>query len=124
MIESKDYNYLSIYLVCHITQCTTLIIDPCRYIDHIERAYNYASEELLKMLLEEKDLKGRLRYTLLRRYLFIIYSNSALSYSYYSPFRSIRNYFLMNQGDFFVHFMDLAEDEMRKSVEDILTLFV
>ncbi|EDV26389.1 uncharacterized protein TRIADDRAFT_23299 [Trichoplax adhaerens] len=65
-------------------------LDDRKYIDHIERAYNYASEELLKVLLKEKDLKGRLR--------------------------SIRNYFLMNQGDFFVHFMDLAEDEMRKNI--------
>lgn len=33
--------------------------------------------------------------------------------------RSIKRYFLMDQGDFFVHFMDLTEEELRKPVEDI-----
>uniref|UniRef100_A0A2I3T520 Gamma-tubulin complex component n=1 Tax=Pan troglodytes TaxID=9598 RepID=A0A2I3T520_PANTR len=32
---------------------------------------------------------------------------------------SIKRYFLMDQGDFFVHFMDLTEEELRKPVEDI-----
>lgn len=34
-------------------------------------------------------------------------------------FRSIKRYFLMDQGDFFVHFMDLTEDELKKPVDDI-----
>lgn len=33
--------------------------------------------------------------------------------------RSIKRYFLMDQGDFFVHFMDLTEEELRKPVDDI-----
>lgn len=35
------------------------------------------------------------------------------------PCRSIKRYFLMDQGDFFVHFMDLTEEELRKPVDDI-----
>lgn len=33
--------------------------------------------------------------------------------------RSIKRYFLMDQGDFFVHFMDLTEEELKKPVDDI-----
>lgn len=64
------------------------------YVDKIEKSYNYASKTLLDLLIDEKDLLGRLR--------------------------SIKLYFLMGQGDFFVHFMDLAEDEMKKNMDDIL----
>lgn len=35
--------------------------------------------------------------------------------------RSIKHYFLMDQGDFFVHFMDLTEEELKKPVDDIIT---
>ncbi|XP_028391404.1 gamma-tubulin complex component 2-like [Dendronephthya gigantea] len=63
------------------------------YVDRIEKAYDYASKTLLDLLMEEKDLMGRLR--------------------------SIKLYFLMGQGDFFVQFMDLAEDEMKKNMDDI-----
>ena len=31
--------------------------------------------------------------------------------------RSIKLYFLMGQGDFFVQFMDLAEDELKKNMD-------
>ena len=31
--------------------------------------------------------------------------------------RSIKHYFLMDLGDFFVQFMDLAEDEMKKDMD-------
>lgn len=34
--------------------------------------------------------------------------------------RSIKHYFLMDKGDFFVHFMDLTEDELKKPVDDIV----
>lgn len=33
--------------------------------------------------------------------------------------RSIKHYFLMDLGDFFVQFMDLAEDEMKKNMDGI-----
>lgn len=34
--------------------------------------------------------------------------------------RSIKHYFLMDKGDFFVHFMDLTEEELKKPVDDIV----
>lgn len=37
-----------------------------------------------------------------------------------SPVRSIKHYFLMDKGDFFVHFMDLTEEELKKPVDDIV----
>ncbi|XP_028651429.1 gamma-tubulin complex component 2 [Erpetoichthys calabaricus] len=64
------------------------------YVEQIEKAYNYASKVLLDFLMEEKELVTRLR--------------------------SIKHYFLMDQGDFFVHFMDLTEDELKKPVDDII----
>ncbi|MGH0141861.1 UNVERIFIED_CONTAM: hypothetical protein FKN15_074997 [Acipenser sinensis] len=36
------------------------------------------------------------------------------------PYRSIKHYFLMDQGDFFVSFMDLTEEELKKPVDDII----
>uniref|UniRef100_A0AAX7VAI8 Gamma-tubulin complex component n=1 Tax=Astatotilapia calliptera TaxID=8154 RepID=A0AAX7VAI8_ASTCA len=64
------------------------------YVEQIEKAYNYASKVLLDFLMEEKELVSRLR--------------------------SIKHYFLMDKGDFFVHFMDLTEEEMKKPVDDIV----
>uniref|UniRef100_A0A8D3ADA3 Gamma-tubulin complex component n=1 Tax=Scophthalmus maximus TaxID=52904 RepID=A0A8D3ADA3_SCOMX len=64
------------------------------YVEQIEKAYNYASKVLLDFLLEEKELVSRLR--------------------------SIKHYFLMDKGDFFVHFMDLTEEELKKPVDDIV----
>ena len=61
------------------------------YVDHIEKAYDYASRSLLDMLMSEKKLLYRLR--------------------------SIKHYFLLDQGDFFVGFMDLAEDELKKNMD-------
>lgn len=34
-------------------------------------------------------------------------------------FRSIKHYFLMDQGDFIVQFMDMAEEEMRKGMDEV-----
>ncbi|XP_078583953.1 gamma-tubulin complex component 2-like [Branchiostoma floridae x Branchiostoma japonicum] len=65
-----------------------------RYVEQIERAYNYASRVLLDLLMEEKELMARLR--------------------------SIKHYFLLDQGDLVVQFMDMAEDELKKDMEDII----
>ncbi|XP_061611786.1 gamma-tubulin complex component 2 isoform X2 [Phyllopteryx taeniolatus] len=64
------------------------------YVEQIEKAFNYASKVLLHFLLEEKELVARLR--------------------------SMKHYFLMDKGDFFVHFMDLTDEELRKPVDDIV----
>lgn len=39
---------------------------------------------------------------------------------FFSCIRSIKHYFLMDKGDFFVHFMDLTEEELKKPVDDIV----
>lgn len=64
------------------------------YVEKIEKAYGYASKTLLDLLMDERALMDRLR--------------------------SIKHYFLMDLGDFFVQFMDLAEDEMKKNMDDIM----
>ncbi|KAH9500248.1 Gamma-tubulin complex component 2 [Bulinus truncatus] len=65
-----------------------------RYYDQIERAYSYASQLLLTLLMEEKQLLARLK--------------------------SIKHYFLLDKGDFIVQFMDMTEVEMRQHIDDIL----
>ena len=62
-------------------------------IDKIERAYNFSSKALLDLLLKDHQLLPRLR--------------------------SLKHYFLVDQGDFFVHFMDSAQKELRLSSNDI-----
>lgn len=32
---------------------------------------------------------------------------------------SIKNYFFLQQGDFFVHFLDAAEEELEKSSREV-----
>ena len=36
--------------------------------------------------------------------------------------RSIKHYFLLDQGDFVVQFMDMAEDELKKTMDHILCI--
>ncbi|KAM4034181.1 gamma-tubulin complex component 2 isoform 2-T2 [Anomaloglossus baeobatrachus] len=69
-------------------------LKECAYVEQIEKAYSYASKILMDFLMEEKELITHLR--------------------------SIKHYFLMDQGDFLVHFMDLTEEELKKTVEDII----
>jgi gamma-tubulin complex component 2 len=63
------------------------------YTHAIEAAYEFASHELLSLLLGEEQLLERLR--------------------------SIRRYFLLFQGDCFLHFNDIAGEELSKPVHDI-----
>ncbi|XP_071477744.1 gamma-tubulin complex component 2-like [Diadema antillarum] len=65
-----------------------------QYVEQIDKAYQYASRILLELIMEERELVQRLR--------------------------SIKRYFLLEQGDFFVHLMDITEEEMRKKVDDII----
>ena len=62
------------------------------YSARIETAYQSASRQLLGLLLHDADLMGHLQ--------------------------SIKHYFFMDQGDFVVSFMDMAEDELQKDVDD------
>ena len=63
------------------------------YVEIIEEAYTHASQKLLAMMMKERDLLGYLR--------------------------SIKHYYLVDQGDFFVHFMDMAENELNRTVSEI-----
>lgn len=69
-------------------------VEEMRYVKQIEQAYKYASQQLLDLIMHKEDLLGYLR--------------------------SIKHYFLLDQGDLFVHFMDLAQDELYKPMADIL----
>ncbi|CAG9091240.1 unnamed protein product [Plutella xylostella] len=60
----------------------------------IQKAYAFASKSLLELLMKEYDLMGRLK--------------------------SVKNYFLMSQGDFIVQFMDATEQELSKKIDDII----
>jgi Gamma tubulin complex component N-terminal/Gamma tubulin complex component C-terminal len=61
-----------------------------RYGEIVEVAYGFASRTLLDVILGECQLLGRLR--------------------------TLKHFFLLDQGDLFVHFMDVAEEELRKEV--------
>ncbi|XP_072013299.1 gamma-tubulin complex component 2-like [Amphiura filiformis] len=65
-----------------------------QHVDQIEKAYSYASKLLLDLIMEDRELMARLR--------------------------SIKRYFLLEQGDFFVHLMDITEEEMKQTVENII----
>jgi gamma-tubulin complex component 2 len=64
------------------------------YATVVDHAYGFASRELLNLLMGEKQLMARLR--------------------------SIKRYFLLDQGDFFVHFMDIAEPQLKQARSDIV----
>lgn len=66
-----------------------------RYLECIKAAYDFASGELLDLIKEKHDLMGKLR--------------------------SIKHYLLLDQGDFLVHFMDIAREELMKKPDDIST---
>ncbi|VUZ43826.1 unnamed protein product [Hymenolepis diminuta] len=59
----------------------------------IDRAHAFASRTVLDFILKQKDLKGILK--------------------------SIKRYFLLDQGDFIVHFMDVAANELKKPISQV-----
>jgi gamma-tubulin complex component 2 len=63
------------------------------YKEIIDKAYDYSNKLLLDLLLNEFKLIMRLK--------------------------SLKHYFLLDQSDFMVHFMDISEEEMSKSVATI-----
>ncbi|KAG0425539.1 hypothetical protein HPB47_027311 [Ixodes persulcatus] len=69
-------------------------VDEREYGEKIERSYQLASRTLLDLLMQKVDLMGRLR--------------------------SVKHFFLMDQGDFVVQFMDMAEEELSKELDDIV----
>ncbi|XP_075865788.1 gamma-tubulin complex component 2 [Microcebus murinus] len=81
------------HVTCPVAKEIIYTLKERAYVEQIEKAFDHASKVLLDFLMEEEELVAHLR--------------------------SIKRYFLMDQGDFFVHFMDLTEEELRKPVEDI-----
>lgn len=69
-------------------------IEEKHYIEAIENAYKFASQTLLDLVVKEKDLLGRLR--------------------------SVKHYFLLDQGDFIVTLLTLCEKELIKDVNDVV----
>ncbi|KAG8186865.1 hypothetical protein JTE90_024109 [Oedothorax gibbosus] len=65
-----------------------------QYVEYIEPAYHFASKKLLDLLMDDADLKRRLV--------------------------SVKHYFLLDQGDFIVQFMDMAEEELQKDIDDVM----
>ena len=63
------------------------------YSNWIESAHHHASKQLLRLLVKESDLLGHLY--------------------------SVKHYFFMDQGDYIVQFMDMAEDELSKEIGDM-----
>ncbi|XP_002022831.2 gamma-tubulin complex component 2 homolog isoform X1 [Drosophila persimilis] len=80
------------------TQQMELQLDPTneRHVYVINDAYYFAARMLLDVLLTENDLMGHLQ--------------------------SVKNYLLLNQGDFTMQFMDACEDELSKNVDLVLPM--
>lgn len=87
-----------------ILQCGKLLDNPLptiqyhkderKYIDVIEQSYTFASRKLLELIMDEQDLLGHLR--------------------------SVKHYFLLDQGDFIVTFLDLSDKELERDIKDVL----
>lgn len=69
-------------------------IEERHYIESIEKAYKFASQTLLDLVLKEENLLGRLK--------------------------SVKHYFLLDKGDFIVTLLNLYEKELAKSVADVM----
>ncbi|XP_075732785.1 gamma-tubulin complex component 2-like [Rhipicephalus microplus] len=68
-------------------------LDERDYTEKIDKVYHEASRLLLNLLMDKVDLMGRLR--------------------------SMKHFLLMDQGDFVVQFMDMAEEELCQNIDDI-----
>ncbi|KAJ2956059.1 hypothetical protein NQZ79_g8038 [Umbelopsis isabellina] len=69
-------------------------IDGGRFVKDLEAAYIYANRTLLDLLLKDQQLLSRLR--------------------------SLKRYFFLDQSDFLAPFLDVAKEELRKPVKDIV----
>lgn len=66
------------------------------YISIINDAYAFSSKSLLELIMDDNDLMGRLI--------------------------SVKRYFLLQQGDFIVQFMDACEKELSKNVDEVIPM--
>lgn len=70
--------------------------DEQNYINQINDAYVFSSKALIDLIMEDYDLMGH--------------------------FLSVKRYFLLQQGDFIVQFMDACEHELMKSVDKVIPI--
>jgi gamma-tubulin complex component 2 len=70
--------------------------DEQHYANMILDAYQFASKTLMEVIMEDNDLMGHLL--------------------------SVKRYFLLQQGDFIVQFMDACEQELTKSVDKVIPM--
>jgi gamma-tubulin complex component 2 len=75
------------------TEPKTLHMGPLQIAEFIDRAYTCASDTLLSLIMKEYDLMETLR--------------------------TMKRYFLLDQGDFFVHFLDAAEEELKQELSHV-----
>ncbi|KAG1302272.1 hypothetical protein G6F64_011071 [Rhizopus arrhizus] len=68
-------------------------VNGARFSKNLEIAYKYANHTLLNLLMDERQLIGRLR--------------------------SLKHYFFLDQSDFLTSFLDLAKDELKQPASDI-----
>jgi len=71
-----------------------VLLNPLKLSRSINQAYHEASDTFLGMLLDKYDLLSSLRF--------------------------MKKYFLLDQGDFFVDFLDHAEDELQNELPSVL----
>jgi len=71
-----------------------LLLNPLKLSRSINQSYHEASDTLLRILLHDYDLLSSLGF--------------------------MKKYFLLDQGDFFVDFLDGAEDELNKELPNVL----
>ncbi|KAK6915780.1 Gamma tubulin complex component, C-terminal, partial [Dillenia turbinata] len=94
-----------------------------QYLECIKAAYGYASGELLNLIREKYDPMGKLRS--IKHYLLIRHSERILCYVSDSLLLSLAlggGEILPIRGDFLVHFMDIAQDELMKRIDEISSL--
>lgn len=70
--------------------------DEQNYVNIITDAYTFASKALLELITDDHDLMGHLL--------------------------SVKRYFLLQQGDFIVQFMDACEGELTNNVDDVIPM--
>lgn len=70
--------------------------DEQNYVNIITDAYTFASKALLELIMDDHDLMGHLL--------------------------SVKRYFLLQQGDFIVQFMDACEGELTNNVDDVIPM--
>ncbi|KPI44069.1 Spindle pole body component alp4 [Cyphellophora attinorum] len=70
-----------------IIDIPTTFDDP-RFLDNINHAYSFANKELMTLLLTKNSLRSRLR--------------------------SMKHYFFLDRGEFFLYFLELSASELRK----------